>query len=216
MNIIFIAPPSAGKGTQSSLLEKQHGYVHISTGDLLRAEIKRKSEIGKSLEEIISRGELVSDEIITELLKNQLKKISNNKFILDGYPRTKEQAIELSKIFNELGINNYKVLYLDLDEDTALKRALGRVICSNCGATYNQYIEDLMPKEKGICDKCHEQLVSRPDDTEKAMKQRFESYVKFTKPVLKYYETEGVLSIIDASKNAKEVYEEITNIISCE
>jgi len=216
VNIIFIAPPSAGKGTQSSLLEKQHGYVHISTGDLLRAEIKRKSEIGKSLEEIISRGELVSDEIITELLKNQLKKISNNKFILDGYPRTKEQAIELSKIFNELGINNYKVLYLDLDEDTALKRALGRVICSNCGATYNQYIEDLMPKEKGICDKCHEQLVSRPDDTEKAMKQRFESYVKFTKPVLKYYETEGVLSIIDASKNAKEVYEEITNIISCE
>ena len=216
MNIIFIAPPSAGKGTQSSMLEKQHGYIHLSTGDLLRAEIKRKSEIGKSIEDTISRGELVSDEIITELLKNQLQKISNNKFILDGYPRTKEQAIELSKIFDELGISNYKVLYLDLDEDTALKRALGRVICSNCGATYNQYIEDLMPKEKGICDKCHSELVSRPDDTEKAMKQRYESYVKFTKPILNYYEKEGVLSIVDASKNAKDVYDDITNIIGCE
>ena len=216
MNIIFIAPPSAGKGTQSALLQKKHGYVHISTGDLLRAEIKKKSEIGKELENIISRGELVSDDIITELLKNQLQKIANKKFILDGYPRTKEQAIELSKIFEELKIDDYQVIYLDLDEETALKRALGRIICSECGATYNQYIEGLMTKEKGICDKCHEQLVSRPDDTEKAMKQRFESYVKFTKPVLKYYETEGVLSIIDASKNAKEVYEEITNIISCE
>ena len=216
MNIIFIAPPSAGKGTQSALLQKKHGYVHISTGDLLRAEIKKKSEIGKELENIISRGELVSDDIITELLKNQLQKIANKKFILDGYPRTKEQAIELSKIFEELKIDDYQVIYLDLDEETALKRALGRIICSECGATYNQYIETLMPKEKGVCDNCHGELISRPDDTEKAMKQRYESYVKFTKPILNYYEKEGVLSIVDASKNAKDVYDDITNIIGCE
>ena len=216
MNIIFIAPPSAGKGTQSALLQKKHGYVHISTGDLLRAEIKKKSEIGKELENIISRGELVSDDIITELLKNQLQKIANKKFILDGYPRTKEQAIELSKIFEELKIDDYQVIYLDLDEETALKRALGRIICSECGATYNQYIEGLMTKEKGICDNCHGELISRPDDTEKAMKQRYESYVKFTKPVLDFYKKDKTLNIIDASRDSETIYEEIKQIVGCE
>jgi len=213
VNLIFIAPPSAGKGTQSDLLQKKYDFVHISTGDLLRAEIKRKSEIGKTIEDIMSRGELVSDEIITELLKNQLQKIANKKFILDGYPRTKHQAEELSKLFAELNINDYKVLYLELDEDIALKRALGRVVCNECGATYNQYIEGLMPKEKGYCDKCHGELISRADDTEEAMKQRYESYIKFTKPVLDYYNKENILSILDASKDAKSVFADIEEII---
>ena len=213
MNIIFIAPPSAGKGTQSALLEKEYGYKHISTGDLLRAEIKRKSEIGKKIENIISKGELVSDDIIIELLKKQLEKISNKKFILDGYPRNKAQAVELSKILDELNINNYKVIYLDLDEETALKRALGRVVCEECGATYNQYIEELMPKEKGFCDKCHGTLISRSDDNENAMKQRYQSYMKYTKPVLDFYNKEDTLVIIDASKDAKSIFNDIKKVL---
>ena len=213
MNIIFIAPPSAGKGTQSALLETKYNYVHISTGDLLRAEIKRKSEIGKKIENIISKGELVSDDIIITLLKQQLQKISNKKFIIDGFPRNEAQAMELSNILNELNINNYKVVYLELDEETALKRALGRVVCDECGATYNQYIEALMPKEKGYCDKCHGILVSRTDDNEIAMKQRYQSYMQYTKPVLEYYNNEGTLVVIDASQDAKSIFNEIERVI---
>ena len=104
MNIIFIAPPAAGKGTLSSLLEDKFNYKHLSTGDLLRAEIKKKTDLGNKIEEIITRGELVSDDIITELLKNELSEISNERFILDGYPRNIAQAETLNQIFNELNI----------------------------------------------------------------------------------------------------------------
>ena len=213
MNIIFIAPPSAGKGTQSAMLESKYNYAHISTGDLLRAEIKKESEIGKKIENIISKGELVSDDIIITLLKQQLQKISNKNFIIDGFPRNEAQAKELSSILNELNINNYKVIYLELDEETALKRALGRIICDECGATYNQYIETLMPKEKGYCDKCHGKLISRTDDNEFAMKQRYQSYMQYTKPVLEYYKKAGILVVIDASQDAESIFKEIERVI---
>ena len=154
MNIIFIAPPAAGKGTQSFLLEEKYNYKHISTGDLLREEITKKTELGANIESIISKGELVSDEIITTLLKNELKKLKHQKFILDGYPRNIAQAETLENIFNELNIENYGTIYLSLDEETATKRALGRIVCSKCGASYNTYFKNLMPKEDGICDKC--------------------------------------------------------------
>ena len=145
MNIIFIAPPAAGKGTLSDKLVTKYGYKHLSTGDLLRAEIKKENDLGKKIEEIISRGELVSDDIITELLKNELKSIEG-KFILDGYPRNIAQANTLNGIFSELNIENYVTIYLDLEEELAMKRALGRVICGGCGASYNTYFENFMPK----------------------------------------------------------------------
>ena len=143
-NIIFIAPPAAGKGTQSTSLENKYDYKHLSTGDLLRAEIKTGSELGKEINEIISKGEFVSDELITKLLKNELAKIKHQKFILDGYPRNIAQAETLTSIFDELGIDNYTTIYLDLDAETAKKRALGRVVCSQCGASYNTYFQNLM------------------------------------------------------------------------
>lgn len=212
MNIIFIAPPAAGKGTLSDKLVTKYGYKHLSTGDLLRAEIKKENDLGKKIEEIISRGELVSDDIITELLKNELKSL-DGKFILDGYPRNIAQANTLNGIFSELNIENYVTIYLDLEEELAMKRALGRVICGGCGASYNTYFENFMPKNEGICDKCGSELKHRSDDTEETFKVRFSTYVEKTSPVLDYYKALGKLEVIDANVESDEVFKVVEQII---
>ena len=216
MNIIFIAPPAAGKGTQSSLLEKKYNYKHISTGDLLREEIKKKTEFGAEIEKIISKGELVSDKIITKLLKNELNNIKHQKFILDGYPRNIAQAETLTEIFKELNIDDYKAIYLDLDEDTAMKRALGRIVCSNCGASYNTYFKNLMPQENGICDKCHHKLIQRSDDNEETMRTRFRTYLELTNPLLDYYKAQEKLVDVDASLNSDQIFLEIEQVLKDE
>lgn len=213
MNIIFIAPPAAGKGTLSALLEDKFNYKHLSTGDLLRAEIKKKTDLGNKIEEIITRGELVSDDIITELLKNELSEISNERFILDGYPRNIAQAETLKGIFNELNIENYVTIYLDLEEELAMKRALGRVICGGCGASYNTYFENFMPKNEGICDKCGSELKHRSDDTEETFKKRFSTYVEVTSPVLDYYRDLNKLHVIDANVESDEVFKIVEQIL---
>ena len=216
MNIIFIAPPAAGKGTQSSLLVEKYNYKHISTGDLLRAEIAKGNEFGNQINEIISKGELVSDEIITKLLKNELENMKHQKFILDGYPRNERQAETLSEIFNELNINNYVTIYLELDGDTAMKRALGRMVCSNCGASYNKYFQNLMPKENGICDKCHNELVIRTDDNEETFKTRFDTFLESTNPLLDYYNNKNKLRKVDASQESEEIFMNIESILASE
>lgn len=214
MNIIFIAPPAAGKGTQSSLLEEKYAYKHISTGDLLRNEINKKSEFGNEIEKIISKGELVSDDIITKLLKNELENIKHQKFILDGYPRNLRQAEILDTIFSELNIKNYVTIYLELDSETAMKRALGRVVCTKCGASYNKYFQNLMPKENGICDKCRSELVTRSDDNEETFKTRFETFLNATNPVLDFYKEKNKLSIVDANQNTEEIFKNIEEILT--
>ena len=213
MNIIFIAPPAAGKGTQSSLLEKKYNYQHISTGDLLREEIKKKTEFGAEIEKIISKGELVSDEIITKLLKNELNNIKHQKFILDGYPRNIAQAETLTKIFQELNIDDYKTIYLDLDEEIAMKRALGRIVCSNCGASYNTYFKNLMPQKDGICDKCHHKLIQRSDDNEETMRTRFRTYLELTNPLLDYYKKQNKLVNVDASLSSDQIFSKIEIVL---
>ena len=215
-NIIFIAPPAAGKGTQSSLLEEKYEYKHISTGDLLRNEINKKTEFGNEIENIISKGELVSDDIITRLLKNELENIKHQKFILDGYPRNLRQAEILNELFSELNIENYVTIYLSLDNDIAMKRALGRVVCTKCGASYNKYFQNLMPKENGICDKCHSELVVRTDDNEDTFKTRFETFLNATNPVLDFYKEKNKLSIVDANQNTEEIFKNIEEILSSE
>ena len=215
MNIIFIAPPAAGKGTLSDKLVTKYGYKHLSTGDLLRAEIKKENDLGKKIEEIISRGELVSDDIITELLKNELKSIEG-KFILDGYPRNIAQANTLNGIFSELNIENYVTIYLDIEEELAMKRALGRVICGGCGASYNTYFENFMPKNEGICDKCGSELKHRSDDTEETFKVRFSTYVEKTSPVLDYYKNLGKLEVIDANVESDEVFKIIEEMLGAQ
>ena len=215
-NIIFIAPPAAGKGTQSALLEDRYGYKHISTGDLLRAEIKKGNELGTRIDEMISRGELVSDDIITELLRNELELLKDDKFILDGYPRNITQAETLTDIFDELGIDNYTCVYIDIDQDLAMKRALGRIVCPKCGASYNKYFQDVMPKEEGICDRCGAALEERADDNEETFKKRFETYITSTSPLLDYYTEANKLEKVLSGDNAEETFESIVNVLGSE
>ena len=213
-NIIFIAPPAAGKGTQSELLVKNYGLVHISTGDLLRSEVKEQTELGKSIENLMSQGVLISTDIVTELLKKRLNKDDiKNGFILDGYPRTLEQAEILSDLLNELNYSINNAIYLDMDVSVATRRALGRLTCPSCGRGYNKYESTMKPKKENICDDCGIELVGRSDDNEESFKVRFETFEGEVKPILNYYKEKGILNIIDNSGTPEETFEKIESVI---
>lgn len=213
-NIIFIAPPAAGKGTQSELLVKKYGLVHISTGDLLRSEVSEQTELGKSIEDLMSEGVLISTDIVTKLLKKRLSKDDiKNGFILDGYPRTLEQAEILSNLLNELNYSINNVIYLDMDVTLATHRALGRITCPKCGRGYNKYESAMKPKKEFICDDCEVELVGRSDDNKESFKIRFEAYEKEVGPILNYYKEKGILNIIDNSKTPEETFASIESVI---
>lgn len=209
-NIIFIAPPAAGKGTQSDLLVNKYGYMHISTGDLLREEVASKTELGIEIDDIIKSGALVSNEIVTKLLKNALNK-SDNAFILDGYPRNIEQAHILEEILLDLNKQIDLVIYLEVSEDVATKRATGRLSCLNCNKTYHKYFAK--PIKENICDVCGNTLTSRSDDTEETFKVRYENYIKNTSPLLDYYQNKGLLYKISANNDADETFMEIMKVL---
>ncbi len=213
-NIIFVAPPGAGKGTQSSLLVNKYGYVHISTGDLLRNEIATGSDLGKSITNIMDSGSLVSDDIVTELLRNRLTKDdAKNGFILDGYPRNIDQAKTLKNLANELNIDLGVAIYLEMSEELAMHRALGRITCPKCGRGYNKYEDAMKPKNMDYCDDCNVLLTSRSDDNEETFKTRFKTYVKNTEPLLEYYKDLNMLNIIDNSGTPEETFAKIESVI---
>ncbi len=209
-SVIFIAPPASGKGTQSQRLIEL-GYKHISAGDMLRCEINKGSKLGLNIKSLMASGSLVSDEIVFELINQELK--NNTKpFILDGFPRTINQVQLLDKLFKELNINNYEVIYLSLGLEEALKRTLGRLTCK-CGASYNINYENLKPKVENICDICGSELVKRDDDNEESFKTRFNTFVTNIEPIIEFYKNEGKLHIIDASKDYKIIADEIKEIL---
>lgn len=213
-NIIFVAAPAAGKGTQSDLLVKKYGYAHISTGDLLRNEVASGSEFGAELKKIMESGSLVSDETVTELLKKRLECDDvNNGFILDGYPRNVSQAEALDSLLESLGKKIDVCISLDMDMDTALKRALGRMSCPQCGTGYNKFFDAMKPKEEDVCDNCGSTLTSRSDDNEETFKTRFETYIKSTEPLLDYYKDKGILDVISCNGTPEETFNEIESVI---
>ena len=196
-NIIFIAPPAAGKGTQAKLLSNKYSIPHISTGELLREESNKTTELGRKIKEIISCGKFVNDEIITSLLKLRLmREDCNNGYILDGYPRNIEQAHiyeDLLKSINkDLGI----VIFFDIDKDLAMERTLSRIACPHCGTSYNLLVNELKPKLEGICDKCNSSLEIRSDDTPESFITRFDTYINKTQSLIDYYKEKNVLSEI--------------------
>lgn len=209
-NIIFIAPPAAGKGTQSELLISKYGYEHISTGDLLRNEIKSGSDLGKELDSMMKSGSLISDEIVNKLLINALSNITK-PFILDGYPRTISQALKLDEILASLDKSVDVVVYLDVEEELAMKRATGRLSCKSCNRIYHKYFSK--PKVEGICDNCGSSLISRADDTPDTFKVRYDTYMSNTKPLLDFYSNKNILVRVDANKEANETFSEIEKVI---
>ncbi len=211
-NIIFIAPPASGKGTQSELLEDNMNYIHLSTGDLLREEINKRSEIGISVKNIMQSGGLVSDEVVTNLLNKKILSIKDKPFILDGYPRTMIQAQEMDNLFDSNNMNDYVVIYLEVPYEESEERALSRLVCS-CGKSYNLLDPKLRPEHGDKCDDCGKTLLRRSDDTKEKFKERFEAYLEKTAPVVEYYKQKGKLEMVDASINPEVTYNQIEEIL---
>lgn len=204
-NIIFIAPPAAGKGTMSSLLKAKYGYMHISTGDLLRDAKNQDNELGRKLVTMLSSGKLVPDEIVLELLEKSLdNRDKDTPFILDGYPRNLSQVDSLLNLFKKDNIDNYIAIYLDIDYEKAMYRTLGRLTCKNCGNSYNKYIEATKPKVDGICDNCGSKLEIRIDDNEETFKIRYDEYMNNTKPVVDYFNNINRLGVVNVTDNLEE------------
>ena len=210
-NIIFIAPPAAGKGTQSKLLSAEYNIPHISTCDLLRNEVAKKTQLGKELDKVMTSGGLVSDEIITELLKNRLSMDdAKNGYIIDGYPRNMNQAKILMNLLKELGHDTPVVIFFDIDSKRALERTLSRIICPKCGASYNLLNKELKPKKENTCDICGSSLEIRKDDTEEVFLKRFDTYINSTKDLIDYYKDLGLLQVIKVlDKPAGEIFLEV-------
>ena len=215
-NIIFIAPPAAGKGTQAKLVSEEYNIPHISTGDLLRDEMAKCSEIGISIKKDMDAGNLVSDEVITTLLKNRIiKSDCINGYILDGYPRNLAQAKTYNNLLEELNLDKGVVIFFDIDKDIALKRTLSRVVCQNCGSSYNLLVEELKPHKENICDRCNHELKTRTDDTEEVFIHRFDTYINSTKDLIEYYQNLGLLHKIDVEeKSAETIFEEVKEILN--
>ena len=208
-NIIFIAPPAAGKGTQSNMLKEKFDYAHISTGDMLREAINSGSKLGMDVKNIIDKGELVSDDIIIKLVEEKLASLNGKPFILDGFPRTLNQAKSLDNIIDD----NYVAIYLNLSEEEAVKRITGRLTCS-CGKSYNVNIDSLKPKVEGICDDCGNALIKRDDDNVDAFKVRFKTFLDNTNSLLDYYEEKNKLVKINVNRDVLEIFNDIYGVIN--
>ncbi len=213
-NLILIAPPAAGKGTISSYLVEHRGYTHISTGDILRNVAKEDSEMGRLVKGLMQEGKFIGDDIILPLFKEELLKQKEKPFILDGLPRTINQANYLTDLFQELNVDNYIVINLEIQKDVLLKRATGRRICESCKSTYNVYFEEFKPKKEGICDKCGCALIQRDDDTEDTFQARYETYLKETAPLIHYYESLKKLEKVDANLTEEEILKNVDRCLN--
>ena len=214
-NIIFVAAPAAGKGTISAKVCTEYNIPHISTGDLLRNEIAASSKIGMEIKSAMARGEFVSDEVITKLLKKRLEaKDCKKGFILDGYPRNISQAKTYDNILKDLNYDEGLVVFLDIDKSLAMKRALSRVVCSKCGLSYNLINKEYAPLKEGICDNCGSSLKTRSDDNEESFINRFDTFMKETYPLLEYYEKKGNLLKIKVDNiTTEDIFDEIKKVI---
>ncbi len=204
MHILLMGPPGAGKGTQAANLVKEFGIPHISTGDMFRAAVKEGTELGLEAKACMDAGKLVPDEVTIGIVKERLAKPDCKKgFILDGFPRTVEQADALTGILKELGLSLTAALNITVPAADLIERAVGRRICKSCGATY--HVKFNPSKKAGVCDTCAGDLYQRADDSEETMKNRLSVYEAQTKPLIAYYEKAGVYKEIDGRQAIDEV-----------
>lgn len=216
-NIIFIAPPAAGKGTQSKLLSQEYNIPHISAGDLLRDEVASGSELGVELKKTMDEGKLVDLSVIVRLLENRLSKDDcQNGYILDGYPRDIAQAHSYEELLKKLNKEIGHVIFLDIEKELAVKRISGRIVCGNCGSSYNLNVASLRPTEEGICNLCHHELKKRSDDNEETILKRFDTYIENTKELIDYYKNQNVLSTIKIkdTDSAIDTFNQIKEVIN--
>ncbi|MFC6463860.1 adenylate kinase [Marinilactibacillus sp. GCM10026970] len=213
MNLILLGLPGAGKGTQASRITETYGIPHISTGDMFRAAMKNETPLGKEAKKFIDAGDLVPDEVTNGIVKERLEEAdAQNGFLLDGYPRTLNQADALKKALSSSGRALDDVLYIKVDRDILMERLTGRFICSNCGATYHKLFNST--KVEGTCDQCggHD-FYQREDDKPETVERRIEVNEAQTKELAAYYEEEGIVRNINGEQNPDSVFEDIRNIL---
>ena len=214
-NIMFIAPPAAGKGTQAEIIENKYHLPHISTGDILRDIAKEDSEMGNYVKETLASGELVKDSITYKLIEDRLSKDDcKNGYIIDGFPRNLDQAKEYDKILSNLGYDLGLVILLDIDKEILEKRITGRRVCENCKATYNINNPESCPKQESICDKCGGKLYQRDDDNLESFGIRYKNYEDKTKEILDYYKDRNVIRKVNGALSVDEVAKEIDEVIN--
>lgn len=208
MNIILLGPPGAGKGTQAKVLSQRLNVPHISTGDLLRQNVSTGTDLGKSAQEFMNKGMLVPDELVTRMLVERFKVPGCEKgFILDGYPRTLNQAKSLDTILSDRKTGIDLVVYLDASEEVIIQRITGRLVCRACGENFHRI--NMPPKINMECDKCGGQLYQRSDDKEETIRQRLEVYRKEVSSLIEYYQAEGKLKRVSADDDAELVLNKI-------
>lgn len=201
-NLIFLGAPGAGKGTFSAILKEQHPFAHISTGDILRAEIAKGTELGKQASAIMSRGELVPDEIVAGMVKARLAQPDcNSGFILDGFPRTINQADLLGQALTDAGRKLDAVIYFKVEDEMLLKRLTARISCKKCGKIYNKLFSP--PKSEKACDDCDGELFQRADDSMETAQERLKVFYAQTQPLIEYYSKKGLLVAITETEKEK-------------
>jgi adenylate kinase len=217
MNLVLIGPPGAGKGTVASELKVQYGLPHISSGDIVRGEIARKTPFGEKVAKLTASGQLLPDtpEFMGELMGLVKTRMSQpdckNGFVLDGIPRTLAQAVELDKVFEELGIPMSAVILLDVQKDVLRERLAGRLTCSSCGRTYHKVARP--PKKGGVCDDCCHELMTRPDDSDESVQTRLETYDREFSPIIKYYQKRPSLLRLDGNSGTSGLVEKIAKFV---
>ena len=208
VNLIFLGAPGSGKGTQAKKLVDEKGYSHLSTGDLLRAEIQKGTKLGKKVNDVVSAGHLVSDDLVLELLKANCD-LNNNNYIFDGFPRNSDQSHSLQE--QVLCEHASKALYFNIDLNELEQRLINRRMCSGCGEIYNVITSP--PKDNNICFKCGSDVIQRKDDTKEVVKNRLNVFSSTIDNILSYYKERGTLVKVDASQDQSVVFEQILKIL---
>ena len=214
-NIMFIAPPAAGKGTQAELVTAKYNLPHISTGDILREIAKEDSEIGNYVAETLASGKLVKDDITYKLIEERLARDDcKNGYIIDGFPRNLEQAIEYDNILAKLGYDVGNVIVLNIEPKTLEKRITGRRTCEACKTIYNINDPANTPQVESVCDKCGGRLYQRNDDNLEAFQTRYAMYLEKTQPIIEHYRNKKVLHEVNGEDTVENVFKQVDEIIN--
>jgi adenylate kinase len=212
MNLILLGAPGSGKGTQAKFLVRKYSIPQISTGDILREEVKSGTVLGLKAKEYMDKGQLVPDEVVVGMVEERVKKGDcTTGFILDGFPRTVAQADALEGTLQRMKKALSRVILVNVDEDELVKRLTGRRVCEKCGAGYHVIFDP--PKQEGVCDKCQGKLYQRDDDKESTIRNRLKVYNNQTAPLIEYYQKKQLLSMVDGMGSIEEIFGRISKTL---